>query len=64
MDQTGAYFRKTIGVVPHNSDEDRHAATVHTARHSKDKEDFLDLADALGLNDVVDDMTEPGWRGE
>lgn len=62
MDKTGAYFQKTLGVLPHISEEARRAAVTYTARHAAGKEDFLDLTDVLGLDDVVDDMTEQGWR--
>lgn len=62
LDKTGAYFQKTIGVLPPLSEEERRAAVAYSARHAKTKDDFLFITEILGLDDAVDAMAGKDWR--
>lgn len=58
MDATGAYFHKTVGVVPKNSPEELELAVAHAARKCTGPDDFVGLCEHLGLTDAARDIAK------
>lgn len=58
INTTGAYFQKTVGVVPTNSVEEQELAVTYLARRANGPGDLRTLLEHLGLDRMAKHMLQ------
>lgn len=58
IDRSGAYFHKTVGVIPTNTIEEQELAVAYLARNAHGPDDLRDLLDELGLEHTAKRLAE------
>lgn len=57
IDQTGAYFHKTVGVLGRNTVDEEERAVAYLSRNAHGPDDLRALLDHLGLGEAAQRMT-------